>query len=201
MANSANDQLIRQVSDAHGFADAKIARLREDAQGKIACKPGCDHCCHRIVVAGVSELIRIAAVVTSTFTKEQQDILKKSLRPIHCRVPCRSETATKCWRGPPAHCSSTTSVRSTAYGRRRAEDGTLTQPRHVPRDSGDLGPPMPKGDTGQVAEAQTAMATLNQSLAEDQPRSHHGRPRNGPAGNLAQPQPHPTIFERRADFA
>ena len=67
------DNLIRSVAKMDAIADIEIARLKSDAPGKVACRPGCDHCCHRIVVVGVSEVIRIASVVNGTFTQAQRD--------------------------------------------------------------------------------------------------------------------------------
>jgi hypothetical protein len=71
--NSAN--LIRTVAKMDAIAEMEIARLKRDPQGKVECKVGCDHCCHRIVGASVSEAIQIATRVSSTFNPAQRKAL------------------------------------------------------------------------------------------------------------------------------
>jgi Fe-S-cluster containining protein len=68
-------ELVRSVGEADANADAKIARLKADAAGQVACKQGCDSCCHRIVVVGVAELFRIAEGVRASFSAAEQGAL------------------------------------------------------------------------------------------------------------------------------
>jgi Fe-S-cluster containining protein len=73
MSQGATPQnLIRAVGKMDAIAEMEIARLRKDPQGKIACQAGCDHCCHRVVLVRVSEMIPIAQRVATVFTPAQR---------------------------------------------------------------------------------------------------------------------------------
>ena len=69
------DNLIRTVAKMDAIAEMEIARLRKDGQGAVACRLGCDHCCHRIVGVSVSEAIQIAVRVQTRFSQQQRQVL------------------------------------------------------------------------------------------------------------------------------
>jgi len=68
--------LFEKISEIDAEADQQIERLKADPEGKVDCRRGCDHCCRRIVVAGVSEAIRIGEHVLGTFTAADKAALK-----------------------------------------------------------------------------------------------------------------------------
>ena len=59
--------------------DEEIAELQTHVIDPIACRPGCDHCCYRVVQATLPEIARAADYIDKNFTEEQKAGLKKRL--------------------------------------------------------------------------------------------------------------------------
>ena len=72
--------LIRAVGKMDAIAEMEVARLRKDPEGRVACKAGCDHCCHRVVVVGVTELIQIAQRLIEKSNPAQRHALQERCR-------------------------------------------------------------------------------------------------------------------------
>ena len=58
------------------LADTEIEAVHKESPVPVACKKGCDACCHRLVGASGPELINILELVTSTFTTDQIEALQ-----------------------------------------------------------------------------------------------------------------------------
>ena len=67
--------LFGQIAELDAEADRQIERLKAAPEGKVECRRGCDFCCRRIVVAGVSEAVRIGEHVRKTFSASQKEAL------------------------------------------------------------------------------------------------------------------------------
>ncbi|HEX2736227.1 MAG TPA: YkgJ family cysteine cluster protein [Polyangiaceae bacterium] len=70
-------QLTRQMMDATSkLADGLIARA---ANGKVACKPGCDHCCYQSVGVTPAEALTIVRHLEQTLSSDALRSVKRDL--------------------------------------------------------------------------------------------------------------------------
>jgi Fe-S-cluster containining protein len=69
-------ELLTQIDARLDQAYSNFDRLNRD---RIDCKPGCSHCCHRVVPAQIPDVIRVAEHIRSTFTEDQLAELKQRL--------------------------------------------------------------------------------------------------------------------------
>ena len=80
--------LTKAVDTVHEIANHNIGMIEENAEAmrrkgnllpQIACKAGCDICCHIRVMASVPEVLRIAEYVREHFSENEQDLLGKRI--------------------------------------------------------------------------------------------------------------------------
>ena len=75
-SSEATPELAASLSER---LDKEIAKQSADLLTPLACRPGCDHCCYRVVHASVPEIARAADYVAKNFTPAQKDSLKARL--------------------------------------------------------------------------------------------------------------------------
>jgi len=66
------------ATDAFGSAVAGLAKAAPPARD-LACRKGCDHCCHQVVLAEAATVLRIAAHVEETFSRGDRMLLEMRL--------------------------------------------------------------------------------------------------------------------------
>ncbi len=60
------------------IVDSEITKAQATS-APLACKRGCDHCCHRVIHASIPEAIQVAEYIATRFTAEQKERLKGRL--------------------------------------------------------------------------------------------------------------------------
>ena len=58
--------------------DKEIVHIQARRQDKLACKEGCDHCCHNVVMASIPEVVRVVEFIDENFTDEQKETLSRA---------------------------------------------------------------------------------------------------------------------------
>lgn len=66
------------ATDAFGSAVAGLAKAAPPSRD-LACRKGCDHCCHQVVLTEVATVLRIAAYVEETFSRGDRMLLEMRL--------------------------------------------------------------------------------------------------------------------------
>lgn len=70
--------VAESATEAFGSAVAGLAKAAPPARD-LACRKGCDHCCHQVVLTEAATVLRIAAHVEETFSRGDRMLLELRL--------------------------------------------------------------------------------------------------------------------------
>ena len=71
------EQMEGLIRKADLILDTKIAQVQRQP---MACRPGCDHCCHRVVFSSVLEALAVAAYIEKALSVDRQLALSQRLQ-------------------------------------------------------------------------------------------------------------------------
>src|ERR1700675_419848 len=73
------DVISNAVDSIAEFAERSYGRVQPEGNGRepIACKPGCNYCCHMRVVASVPEVIALAEFIAANFPAGAIEALRR----------------------------------------------------------------------------------------------------------------------------
>jgi hypothetical protein len=75
------DTLVRLAADVTAYAEAAVDEVKahNPPPKPLACKAGCDHCCHNLIVATPVQVFAIAAALRDNLDDEEMTALKQRL--------------------------------------------------------------------------------------------------------------------------